>query len=395
MHRILITHAFGPQNRGDHELLANLIAILRSKYPDSVYTVFTTFPTESMPHFPDVRFFKSPFYRPCGFKDWFYTLWDVPIWVLSSYFGWLQIFLSKGRYELAQVQLKQEAIFMSAGGYMYSNGFSFYANILNGLMFRQSNAQIIAAPMSIGPFYSALDRLLAKYFFKNIVRVHVRESYSYQLAETWGLKPTYTHDLAWWNQESIESEDMTWRHRFVGTVIDWNYPDHLNVQEMRDRYVNEYLKAIAFLFKYSGNQVVLYNQVGGGEGKSADEQLIAEIVSKSCGQAFFDNSALTPRVLKSRLCNCEGVIASRFHSALFAIQAEVPFVSLSYQPKAEFILKDLGLSSHLRYVSNFDGEEVADALVGFSAQRSQLKDSLTLIKKQARLNIEQSFLSLI
>lgn len=394
MKKILITHAFGPQNRGDHELLLQLINILNFKYGDAAsIVVFSSYPVESERYFNGVEFHKSPFYRPKGRLEAAIMIWDFIFWVLSSYVSFFSIFLSPKRKRKFEVVMRQDLILMCPGGYMYSNGLSFYVNVVNGLIFRKSSALKVASPMSIGPFFSRKDYFFAKFFFSIMDRVHVRESYSQQVAKKMGLDPIFTHDLAWWEgfEDNIYIKDFAWEGSYVATVIDWNYPEVGSFKEYRERYIREYLVAADILCGESGRPLILYNQVGSGDGASRDEILIKEIVERSCGRIIFDATACTPLTLKSRMKSCKGVLASRFHSALFAMQVETPFIAISYQPKAEYILSDLGLELNFRRINDFSGAEVANSLIGLKDKQSEFLSQLRAAKKEAVKNIRDSF----
>lgn len=395
MKRILITHAFGPQNRGDHELLQKLIDIVRLKYGARVdITVFTTYPSESRLAFEGVTFFRSPFFRPTSISELFYSCWDLVFWGAASYATVFHRFLTGRRKKCFKEVLGADVIYMCPGGYMYSNGLSFFVNIINGVVFRQSQAIKIAAPMSIGPFFSKFEYASARFFFKNIDVIHLRESFSFELVRKMGFDPVFTHDLAWWDGdgESAHVEDASWCGSFVGTVIDWSYPGMDSVDGFKERYIVEYLKAADALYEGNfGKPLILYTQVGAGDGTSKDEKLIAEIVERSKGKVVFDGTACTPLILKSRMKYCRGVLASRFHSALFAIQAEASFVAIAYQPKAEYILKDMGLSDLCRDIKSFIGEEVASILLKNSIDAEKLKKRLVESSDIAQKNILQSF----
>lgn len=392
MKKVVITHAFGAQNRGDHELLSRLIEVVHIKHPGCNISVYTTFPEESRGKIDGCDSIKSsPFRRPKGFTDTLFFIWDAAFWVLSTHIRAFNIFMTKARRSGYLEIIDSDHVYMCPGGYMFSNGGSFYINLLNGYLFRRISHKVVASPMSIGPFDNRFDTVIAKAFLKNVSAVHVRESYSQQLLEQMGIDSIYTHDLAWYSKDDVVSDDYSWEGFYVGTVIDWKYNGR-NYSEMRDRYIEQYLEAAEILHRDSGNPLVLYNQVGLGDGLSADEKLIAELVDKSKGIIRYDKTASTPDELKKKIKNSKGVLASRFHSALFSIQARVPFIAIAYQPKATFILKDLSLDKYGRSIESFSGIEVAKCLTAMSHKRDVVSDELQLAAEGAVLNIENTFI---
>lgn len=394
--RILVTHAFGPQNRGDHELLQSLLDILNIAVDGALeIEVFTTYPAESTEAFSnDIKFTRSPFHRPQSFQDSIIAAWDAVFWLLASYVPAFRVFLTPLRRKCYLSIVHADMIVMCPGGYLYSNGLSFYANIVNALPLRISSARKVAAPMSIGPFLSKVDRFLARNLLSSIDKIHTRESFSTRLVESMGLRPISTPDLAWWTKSSDPGavRDHTWANHFVGTVIDWNYPEVNDPTMLKDRYVTEILQAAKSLQSAAdGRPLILYSQVGAGDGTSLDEKLIQRLVAESNGSVVFDRTAVTPQLLRARLNSCRGVIASRFHSALFSMQARTPFVTLAYQPKAEFILKDMGLSDLCRSISSFDGNEIAEALISLSNDAASFKMRIFDSQAAAKASIERTF----
>ncbi len=394
--RCVITNAFGPQNRGDHELLQKLMGIVEDNVDlrDKI-SIHTTYPSESTKAFDGRhRFVKSPFYKPRSVSELIALFWDGFIWVISSYLPFLSWALTAARKERFREIISADMVLMCPGGYLYSNGLSFYVNLINVLPVRLSRGKRIISPMSVGPFLTRFDWFVAKYILSQFDAVHVRESYSFGLVSGMGLAATFTPDLAWYEEDSSVSEDLAWAGHFVGTVIDWTYPFSSNPEEMRERYQNELLDAARVLSDAAGGRpLILYNQVGAGDGSSDDERLIERLVDMADGRIVFDNTAVNPEILRARLNSCEGVLASRFHSALFAMQAGCPFVSIAYQPKAEYILKDLGLSEYFRSIDLFDGREVAHLLIEVSGKRKEFASKIAAKRRGAAAMIDESFVS--
>ncbi|MEG3692850.1 polysaccharide pyruvyl transferase family protein [Vibrio coralliirubri] len=389
MKKFLITNAFGPQNRGDHELLSRLIeSIEKNTREEFEISIFTSHPQESQREFGGYTSIKSPFFRPNGILESLTLLWDSLFWFLACFFPMFSFLLTKARKKKFDMYLESDVLIMCPGGYMYSNGLSLYVNIMNILPYRASKAVKLASPMSIGPFTKKLDYLTSKFSLSSLDTVFTRESYSFDLSNNMGLDTRYCHDLAWLASGEL-LEDRAWSGHYVGTVIDWDFPG-LNRKKYRQRYISEYIKAINALVKASGKPFIIYNQVGNGDGTSLDEILISEIVEKCGDNVKYDNSAMDPTVLKSRMKYSKGVVASRFHSALFSIQVLCPLISISYQPKAEYILKDIKLEDICYSIESFTGEEIASKLIYLSQSSSDFSNRLNEAQKTTLTSIEQT-----
>lgn len=396
--KIIITHAFGPDNRGDHELLQKLIDIVYDKYGREVsISVFTSFPDKSAEVFSnkDIKFLKSPI-SLAGKKKSFVEYCKLTLSLFGYFIFYLTnttLFLNKISTNKIKIIREANYIFYCPGGYLYSNGRSYFANIFNGLLLGKSEANIFFSPMSIGPFYSSFDHELCKKLLKTSYKIFARESFTFKLVQNMGFENVYlSTDLAWYKSDIEEFEDdFTWRNRFVITVLDWDYNDIGNQEHYKNRYFEEIIKCCKILHHDSGKKVVLYNQVGTGKGNTNDEILIRQIISKIPDYVQFDSEEIDPEQLKSRLHHSKGLIASRFHSALFAIQANLPFVSLSYQPKAEYILKDMNLSDLCRKINEFDGEEVANYLIAINRNKDSFISKLEDAKAKSNKLIFDNF----
>lgn len=399
---ILITHAFGPDNRGDHELLLKLMGILREKYGDDVsIIVFTSFPEKSSLIFKEdkVSFVKSPV-SLAGLEKNIANYINIAVLLftyLLYYLFNIKFFLNKDQKEKMNIIRKVDVIFYTPGGYLYSNGRSFYANIVNGLLLKKSNAPIYLSPMSVGPFYNNFDLFLCRKLLMSVTEIFLRESYSYELVKGMGFNNIHlATDLAWYIQVNAEcvSSDK-WVGRYVITVIDWDYKDVGNVIYFKERYCREIISCCMYLANESQTKVILYNQVGSGKGNSKDEQLIRYILKEIPDFVEFEEEELTPSELKARLKNSLGLVASRFHSALFAIQVDTPFIALAYQPKTEFILEDLSLSAYYRKITSFNGKEVAESLSVLCRIKERFIIDVYNAREKARKQIIDCFVNVL
>lgn len=400
--RVTITHAFGPDNRGDHELLQKLIKIIRLKYGENtIISIFTSFPEKSETIFKDskLNFYKS-IVSLAGEKKNIRNYFEILILILKLiiyYLFKIDFNIDKQTKIKLNVIEESNAIFYCPGGYLYSNKLSYYANIFNGFLLKLNKNRIYFSPMSIGPFYSSFDKFLFKILVRKKDYVFARESFTFNLCNKLKVNNCFlTTDLAWFESQIENYElDIKWKDKFVITIIDWDYNDLGNQQFYKDRYYKSLVDSIKYLYEYSSNKVVLYNQVGSGKGSSNDEKLIYQLLEDYPDLVTYDYEELTPEVLKNRLHYCKGLIASRFHSALFAIQAECPFIALSYQPKAEYILKDLNLSHLSQKISEFEGKYVAKNLINLSYNKADFIQSINEAKYRCEELIKQNFIDRI
>lgn len=81
------------------------------------------------------------------------------------------------------------------------------------------------------------------------------------------------------------------------------------------------------------------------------------------GQALAVPEDLTPQQKYALLGQCDLVVALRLHAALAGIQAGVPAVSVSYDPKVDHLIERLRLEEHTLAVTGLSGAGLRDAMV--------------------------------
>ncbi len=216
--------------------------------------------------------------------------------------------------------------------------------------------------MSIGPFKNKIEEWFVKILLKNADKVFTRESYSHNLVKGLKNQSTLSTDLALWRDDIEIEPSNSWNGYYVGTVLSWDFPFAKDKLKARARYKCEFINACKQIKNMTGRPVILYRQVGEVFGTGADDTFLSSIIQDGEDSVILFDKEMTPIELRSYIAGSLGIIASRFHSAIFALQAKVPFIALAYQPKSEYILKDNNLSDYYRDIATFDGKEVADFL---------------------------------
>jgi colanic acid/amylovoran biosynthesis protein len=388
MPNIVITHAVGPSNRGDHDLLEKLADILRLAFGNPEITIVTRFPDMTARHFASCKVIHSPLYRRAG------SLNRAITGAARDYFSFIgsagnslqRRFQSSEIREAADVFETADLIVMAPGGYLYANGASLWNNLLTINAFGRFDVPFLAAPMSIGPFTSPIQSWATAAMLKRARSVYVRESYSFALARNLGIDAVKSSDLAFWMGNEQRHEPATdWSGRFVATALEWRFKRGNN-DAPREQYLRQFVKACERLCVESGERVVLYTQVQGGISSHPDVELLASLAKSHPGTMEWCPEEMTPAVLRRRIAGARGVLASRFHSGMFALQAGVPFIALGYQPKTKYILADMDMADHQRDMDNFCGLEVAGSLLSMNPAEVAERSRQALAKAHRTIN---------
>jgi len=102
--------------------------------------------------------------------------------------------------------------------------------------------------------------------------------------------------------------------------------------------------------------------------------------------------------LKAKLANCDGFLATRFHSALLAVQAKVPFLALSYAPKIFNFMAENDLENFVIPVEKISLDLLKERWLLLWREKENLKEILSQIRRKqqhlARFHFELTAASL-
>ena len=257
----------------------------------------------------------------------------------------------------------------SGGGYFWSNrrrfpGPMFFQNYLHLRLACLLKKPVVLFPQSIGPFYNpTVARLLCRLLnHENVISVLAREDLSYGVAR--GLlekrnkyKVERCPDMAFCLERSSEhSPDSTLdlpKPLIAITARQWDFPE-LPTRKEKQQKQSEYLDALVhgclgIHAKWHGSLMVFAQARGPGTFED-DSALSNELIRRLREHMPPDRvvgiqlaGVVPPARLIHLLSHADLLIATRFHSAIFAFLAGTPAISIAYQPKSTGIMSSLGL----------------------------------------------------
>tara|TARA_R110000850_G_scaffold86050_4_gene185540 strand:- start:3477 stop:4070 length:594 start_codon:yes stop_codon:yes gene_type:complete len=142
------------------------------------------------------------------------------------------------------------------------------------------------------------------------------------------------------NTDRFRNELDIGERNFIGlTVVNWTFPNTRHPETKRSEYINAISDVIKFLHDETGMKIVIFNQV------TDDLTMAYAIKAKLQNPRYLviDDTEKEPWELRALISKCKLFIGTRFHSCIFAIMAGVPTIAISYLPKTQYILEDLGL----------------------------------------------------
>ncbi|MEM2046200.1 MAG: polysaccharide pyruvyl transferase family protein [Candidatus Bathyarchaeia archaeon] len=210
-------------------------------------------------------------------------------------------------------------------------------------------------PQSIGPLKRRWERKLVRYLYSRARLVFLREPVSFRLALEIGLDDSQLRlvpdlALAYPPARSEEAADLLekWAGRYERPLIGVTVINRLIRQvgdDVWDRYERSMAYSLSRFLEEYGGTVIFFPQVVGPTEKEDDRVAAYRIVSqmKDPSRAVVIRERVSPSILKAAYGLTDIFIATRMHSAIFAISMEVPTLLIGYLHKMHGLAEMLGM----------------------------------------------------
>lgn len=292
---------------------------------------------------------------------------------------WLTKVLPPSQRKTLMAYWKADTVISAPGGYLHDVNLSYIIALLHIHLGTLRGAKVVLAPQSIGPIRSGLGATLTRLVLSRCALICVRESYSRDfLVERLGVAPekvVVAGDSAFWNLQVsrnnlevdrfLEQIGLAKDERFVGvTVVDWPFPHQADSLKCRARYEDSLEDVLGTLYRKYGLRSVIFNQV------ASDLDLAQRVASRSGEHVLVHKTETEPELLRAAIGRARVFVGTRFHSCIFAMMEARPLTAISYLPKTEFIMKDLGLDDLVIDIAS-TSREVLNRLVVQSLENEQ------------------------
>ncbi len=249
-------------------------------------------------------------------------------------------------------------------------------------------------PQSIGPLKRWWERKLVRYLYLRARLVFIREPVSYRFAQKIGLSISQMHlvpDLAFAYPPAFprEAEDILnkWIGQYERPLIGVTVINRL-VRQVGNKIWDQYERAMAqslssFLEKYGGT-VVFFPQVIGPTGKEDDRVAAYRIVAQmeNPSRAIIISEYVPPGVLKAIYGLTDVFIATRMHSAIFAIGMGIPTLLIGYLHKMRGLAEMLSLEDWLLELEEITESSLWEKIQALWNQRVIVREHLSHIVSQ-------------
>jgi len=282
-------------------------------------------------------------------------------------------------------------IFSAGGGYLFSSrrgalGAGFLNSLFHIWAATHSKKPTCIFPKSIGPINFRIDRFLLRTVLKRVNLIFVRESLSLEYLKSLGLdNMALCPDIAFSlhpepNDVSNELSSLTTQGapKIGLTVLDWQFFRKSTTPPDVDAYLANVVAACKRIKEeFPQAHFYVFVQVAVATGLGAESDMpISERLHQELGESATlipldpERGADTAIAMYSDM---DIFIASRMHSAIFALCAHVPTLALVYQPKTLGTFNLLGLSEYTRDVQDIDSDLLSTQACAMLNNKEQLR----------------------
>jgi colanic acid/amylovoran biosynthesis protein len=236
-----------------------------------------------------------------------------------------------------------DVVISKAGGHLYSTAdrrigsptylFTIWAASMLG------RPTVIYA-QSVGPFSTRLADALARRALRGVALATARERRSHAWLEGAIADVTRVHltaDEGFHLQPELDRAGVATPVLGI-TAIAWRYPGHADPRAAARRYEDALVEVARWYIDERGGRVSLVRWLTGGH-REDDREVVDRLVERIDRPGRVDAiGPFAPQEACRRLGRMEMLVASRLHSAIFAMVAGTPAVAIEYLPKTGEIM---------------------------------------------------------
>ena len=310
----------------------------------------------------------------------------------------LQFYFANTRQELAHILdgyrflRSQELLIVSGGGQFdeeWGGAWGHPYSLLKwAILARFARIPFVIASVGVGKVGSATSRFFLGMTLRLARYRSYREVHSQRAAAKWyrgAQKDLVIPDLAFSLPPALMPPSSGIRSRAEGRPIvavspiafarPGNWP--LHDQALYDRYRNQMARVLLGLAERGYFLVVTWSSVGD------DEHVISEILSclveaenRIVRRQLYSPPISSWQDLTAILKDADFLIASRLHSMILGFMTETPTIAISYDPKTDWVMQDLGQTDYLLQIQDFEAGDVVLALDRLAVCRQNVVEQI-------------------
>lgn len=396
MKTITIVSFTGFCSRGSEALLRTRINSIRKLVPDVNFNVITVY-TENLKKIKGVKYietfgahrekFYSPFYI-------IFSLLKAINWVfnilLIKFFGFC---FNKDVRRIADSNL-----FISSDGDVLGEDYGFLPFLWrafflsHGIFFKKP---IFIYAEGCGPFKSYLGKLIAKFIFKRVSYISLREEISMKELLKLGIKREKINLVAdsAFLLEPSKRNDLNFKKNkklLIGVSVSKLVSAYgfkgKDKKESYNNFINFMAKLLDWLVSELGANIIMICHAI--QPKRDDYKSSLDILKRTKNKKNIKvlGNKFSAADFKKAISYCDLLIAARLHAAIAGLSTYVPVIGLAYSHKMEGVFKQVGMENYVIDIKDLNWsitEKIKEILKNQKNIKNKLKKGIPKIKKIA------------
>lgn len=315
---------------------------------------------------------------------------------------------------------ESDLVIASGGGYFWTHrrflpGPMFLQNYFHLRLALKLKKPIVFFPQSFGPLRNKLaSRFLLRLLESDqsigiYAREHTSLDYLDNLMTRNKHRVFYCPDMAFSFALQNISEDPQPRLNLPRPIValslrQWDFPEaktHKEKKIKQENYLKAFQKLSENIVQVLKGSIVIFCQ-SRGPGRFEDDRIISndlfEILKKTIPESNLRYLGLQdishPLSIVQILKNADLLVATRFHSAIFGLNANIPVIPISYQPKSKGIMKTLGLERYCLDIIDISYGQifplVIEIIENSAAIRTKIQNNVSRIRQEIEPQLEKS-----
>lgn len=390
--KILISHVYSSDNKGDAAILSAQISELRRVYKDCSVKVLTldslektrevdgAFLENSLMHFV---YYSGLSPIPKMVHVLFMSVWTL-VWAFTKSKFLINLPVPKN-WKTPLSLLSECDIQVGVGGGYLRGKADFRSTVTLWLLVHQILlAKILGKPMilyaqSFGPFYGFVQKQLAKIAFSSTELILAREEKSLEFLKDLGV-PNSKIELVADTAFLLEGEGDFSAKKYFGASCPEKIVGLTARQWLDPLGQAKYERALRALILHIGAKgwgVLIIPQVTAEE-HNDDDRIVGRRLMEGLGSDRVVNleENLQHRQIKALYSDLDYLVGTRFHSVIFSLSAGVPAFAIEYEHKTQGILKDLDLGEWFLFIDSVTPESLIGGFEKLINSKSYTRDYL-------------------
>jgi len=151
-----------------------------------------------------------------------------------------------------------------------------------------------------------------------------------------------------------------------------------------DRYLQQMRQVLSQLLQRGYFLVIVCSSLGD------DERVISELLDRADDEAKkrYAQQVHIPLItawqdLAASLLEADLLIASRLHGTILGFVTQTPSVAISFDPKVDWLMQDLGQTDYLLHIKDFTADDVIEALNRIERRRDVVVEHITSYRQRS------------